>query len=129
MGPYMTVVTLTVRGGYDWPAGNPARIEYLPDGAKRCHMEDGTVFTVKDPTYRLEYMSRQLAPDDFDTYSVNIGLTGRLLHNGRFFEAWNFDIDERRHYRFDKTYRLVDIKTGEIMTGEELCKDLQGSMQ
>ena len=92
-------------------------------------MEDGDVLTLKEPTYRLEYIFRRLAPDDIETYSVNIGLTGRLLHNGRFFEAWNFDIDERRHYRFDKTHRLVGLKTGQVLTGEELCKDLEGSME
>jgi hypothetical protein len=92
-------------------------------------MEDGDVLTLKEPTYRLEYIFRRLAPDAIETYSVNIGLTGRLLHNGRFFEAWNFDIDERRHYRFDKTHRLVGLKTGQVLTGEELCKDLEGSME
>jgi hypothetical protein len=125
----VAVVTFTAGLSDPWPAGKPARVEHLPDGSRRCHMEDGDVLTLKEPTYLLEYISAWSAPDDIKTYSVNIGLTGRLLHNRRFFEAWNFDIDERRHYRFDKTHRLVGLKTGQILTGEELCKDLEGAME
>jgi hypothetical protein len=82
-------------------------------------LEDGRSMTVTKPTYRLFYLSTWIGAEPGETYEVNISLAGLSEIQG-FYTTWNFDIGERRDYRFDKTVQIVHLVTGEILTGKAL---------
>lgn len=113
-------ISLSVGSRYPaWPNGKPVRSDPLPDGRIRHVLEDGRIFTVGEPTYRLDYLSTWIGAAPGETYSVNIAIAGLSYVDG-FFEVWNFDIDEVRCYAFRKTVRITHLKTGEVFNGEEL---------
>lgn len=102
----------------DWPDGKPQATEALPDGRARHTMADGRVLTIPGAaTHRLEYLSTWVGAGA--TYAVSITLIG-ASHVDGFYEAWNYDIGEVRHYRFDKTVRLVDVRTGTEHSSDEI---------
>jgi hypothetical protein len=112
---------------WDYPSNKPERIEEMPGGGRRVFMAEGESLTLpRWPCYLLEYESRWSTPEKLDWYTVPISMTGRLIGNGYFYESWNFDKDERRCYRFDKTVRLMAITASVTLTGEEHCKILEG---
>lgn len=120
------VISASLSGGDDYPPGKPDRIEQLPDWRRIMHMPDGVRLTVPaQPTYVMRYQSRGL-PDDY--YEVRVAISGRLIMGGKFFEAWNYDKDERRHYLFKKTLLLIPLDSGKTMTGEKLCVELGGTI-
>jgi hypothetical protein len=115
-----------LRARHAWANGKPVKSEQLSDGKTRHLLEDGRTITVHEPTYRLEYLSTWLGADPDETYDINIAIIGLSLAQG-FYEVWNFDIGEARNYSFSKTHRIVDLKTGQEFTGQELRDSLARS--
>ncbi len=106
-----------------WPTGKPISSETLENGKVKHTLEDGRSMTVSKPTYRLYYLSTWHGAQPGETYEVNIALAGLSSIKG-FYTTWNFDIGERRDYRFDKTVQIVHLRTGVMLTGAELEVDL-----
>lgn len=99
--------------------GVPVKSESLPDGRTRHTMKDGRTVTVSVANYRLDYQSTLVGAEPGDTYEVNVALTGCATVEG-FFEAWNFDTNKLRNYRFDKTVSVTRLLDGSTFTGAEL---------
>lgn len=118
-------IKITVSEGAErrFPEGKPIRSEELPGGAVRHTMSDGRVLTVHTPTYTLHYLSSWVGVSPGSTYQVPVAISGLSTVDG-YYEAWNFELNELRSYSFDKTAKIVHLKTGEEITGAELKRDL-----
>jgi hypothetical protein len=116
----MATVTFSVSVGsrHEWPSGRPTSSEQLPDGRVRHQLEDGRAVIVREPTYRVDYLSTWVGAKPEDTYPINLALIGLSSIEG-FYEAWNFDIGELRSYKFTKTIRATHLSTGEAFNAEE----------
>ena len=116
------------RGQLSWPNGKPNESQKLPDGRIRHLMPDGRGLTVPaEAGYRLDYISTWVGSEPDETYEVNICIIGLSLEDG-YVEVWNYDIDQARNYAFHKIVKITDIRSCEIFTGLELCKQLNGVM-
>jgi len=112
-------ISATVGSRHSWPNGKPVASVSLPDGRVQHTLEDGRLITVSKATHVLDYESTFVGAKPGATYSINVALSGNTL-DGCFYEVWNFDINELRHYAFSKTVRLRSIATGDEFSGQEL---------
>ena len=112
-------ISATIGSRHSWPNGKPVASVPLPDGRVQHTLEDGRQIKVSKATHVLDYESTFVGAEPGETYSINVALSGNTLH-GSFYEVWNFDINELRHYAFSKTVRLRNIVTGDEFSGQEL---------
>ncbi len=111
-----------------YPTGEPLGVEFFSDGSKKVFFEDVSLLVPKDPMYILSYATWIVDGDARDWYEIPITMTGKMFGECQFFESWNYKIDKRRSYRFDKVLRLVRIDTGEVITPQQLCTFIGGRM-
>jgi hypothetical protein len=112
-----------------FPTSEPIKVKRMAKGWRRFYFEEGTLEVPPEPGYNLVYGSWIAENGEArDWYEVPVGLTGSMFGDGLYFEAWNYKIDARRHYRFDKVLKLVNLWTQEVISAEFLCKFLGGRM-
>jgi hypothetical protein len=118
--------SLTDTQRHTYPDDNPIKIEHKEDGSRIIHFPDIKLEIQPAPMYTLEYAGWVVDGEVRDWYEVPISLTGAKFSDGLFYEAWNYKIDKRRFYRFDKTLRVTSLRNGELITPDHLCNFLGG---
>lgn len=67
----------------------------------------------------LEYVSTWVGASPGATYTAQVTVVGPSRRDG-FFEAWNHEIGALRNYRFDKTVRITILKSGAVLSGDDM---------
>lgn len=107
-----------------WPDGRPMKSEALADGRTAHSMADGRTLSVPaEALYRFEYEGRT----DGDSYFIDVSIIGLSGEPG-YVETWNHGMSKVRSYAFHKILGITNLKSGEVHTGEQLCKQLGGEM-